>query len=75
MKKLAMTSLVNGSIVLGLALGPTLATRSVVKAAAGCTNTSLKGASAAVNGLITFQPPPQQIGAFYPVAVSGTLII
>jgi hypothetical protein len=45
-----------------------------MKAAAGCTNTSLKGAYAtAINALITFQTPPQQIGAFCPVAVSGTL--
>jgi len=25
------------------------------------------------NGFITFETPPQRIGAFYPVAVSGTL--
>ena len=40
----------------------------------GCTNKSLKGAYAtAINGLIASQSPPQLIGAFYPVAVSGTL--
>jgi len=75
MRKLLRTSLVTGSVVLALALWPTLAGRSsVIKAAAGCTNTSLKGAYAtAINGFITGQAPPQQIGAFFPVALSGTL--
>jgi len=75
MRKLTRTLLVTGSIALALALWPMFASRSsVMKAAAGCTNRSLKGAYAlAINGLITLQTPPRQIGAFYPVAVSGTL--
>ena len=75
MRKLTRISLVTGSIVLGLALWLMFSTRTgVVKADAGCTNASLKGAYAtAINGLITFETPPQRIGAFYPVAVSGTL--
>jgi len=58
-----------------LPLWPTVAGRSsVMKAAAGCTNKSLKGAYAtAINGFITFETPPKLVGAFYPIAVSGTL--
>ena len=77
MGKLSRTSFFIGSLVLALALWLTLPSRSsVMKAAGGCTNTSLKGAYAtAINGLIASQtpPPPQQIGGFFPIALSGTL--
>ena len=75
MRKLLRASLATGSFLLILSLWPMFAGhRSVMKAAAGCTDTSLKGAYAtAINGFITGQAPPQQIAAFFPVAASGTL--
>src|SRR3974377_666774 len=75
MKKSTRTLLAASSIMLILSLWPTIASRRmVIKANTGCTNRSLTGAYAtALNGLITFQTPPQQIGVCSPVAVSGTL--